>query len=219
MPQLRCEDGCEGWRTEMTDEAKLIVTTLRAMDEWYMQKLPKSYLAQTRLMEQAADLIEKMSLEQDSVKAEPALETAEKTDREKLLNLLAVYFNIGNSYEYSLTRTKEAFGLGTMTFEDFAEFDDAKVAEIADYLIDHGVMVVRRGPCEENGGADGRGQMYFMQQQATTRQHDMISCETCRLYGKCGREQADGLECCVDWERAEVGLPVSIVDVIGKAVL
>jgi len=204
----------------MTDEVGKIIKELRNSDEWYRRYARKSYLAQSGIMALAADLIEKLSSELDRAKAELALETAKKaTDREKLLNLLAVYFNIGNSYEYSLTRTKEAFGLGTMTFEDFAEFDDAKVAEIADYLIDHGVMVVRRGPCAENGGADGRGQVYFMQQQATTRQHDMISCETCRLYGKCGREQADGLECCVDWERAEVGLPVSIVDVIGKAVL
>lgn len=29
----------------------------------------------------------------------------------------------------------------------------------------------------------------------------LISCETCRLFGNCGREQTDGLECCPDWLR------------------
>lgn len=123
----------------MTDEAKRLVAALRS-----------SYGYSSQRDSEAADLIEKLSTELDRVKAELAPETA--TDREKLLNLLAVYFNIGDSYEYSLTRVKEAFELGTMTFEDFAEFDDEKVADIADYLIDRGVMVARRGPCAENGG-------------------------------------------------------------------
>ena len=29
----------------------------------------------------------------------------------------------------------------------------------------------------------------------------LISCETCRLFGNCGREQTDGLECCPSWRR------------------
>lgn len=71
------------------------------------------------------------------------------TDREKLIEILAKYFTIGDSYEYSLTRVKEAFAIGTMTLDDFVEFDDDKVADIADHLISHGVYVRKsQKPCK-----------------------------------------------------------------------
>lgn len=59
--------------------------------------------------------------------------------REKLVELLAKYFDIGDSYCYNLTRTKNAFAYGTMGFNDFEEFDDETVDEIASHLIAHGV--------------------------------------------------------------------------------
>ncbi len=61
--------------------------------------------------------------------------------REKLVELLSEYFDIGDSYCYNLTRTKNAFACGTMGFDDFEEFDDETVADIADHLIAHGVTV------------------------------------------------------------------------------
>ena len=61
------------------------------------------------------------------------------SDTEKLTDLLSSYFGIGDSYVYNLTRDKAAFGIGTMEFEDFEEFDDESVVKIAQYLIDHGV--------------------------------------------------------------------------------
>jgi hypothetical protein len=59
--------------------------------------------------------------------------------REKLVELLAQYFTIGDSYAYNLTRVKEAFSVGTMTIDDFVEFDDETVEDIADNLIANGV--------------------------------------------------------------------------------
>lgn len=38
--------------------------------------------------------------------------------REKLVELLAKYFDIGDSYAYNLTRVKSAFACGTMGFDD-----------------------------------------------------------------------------------------------------
>lgn len=70
-------------------------------------------------------------------------------DREKLIELLARYFAIGDSYEYSLTRVKEAFEVGTMSLEDFVEFDDEKVADIADYLLANDVTVQKWIPVTE----------------------------------------------------------------------
>ena len=61
--------------------------------------------------------------------------------REKLVELLAKYFDIGDSYAYNLTRVKSAFACGTMGFDDFEEFDEETVADIADYLISNGVTV------------------------------------------------------------------------------
>lgn len=66
------------------------------------------------------------------------------TQREKLIEILSRYFTIGDSYEYSLLRVKSAFAIGTMSLEDFVEFDDEKVADIADYLLTNGVVVL---PC------------------------------------------------------------------------
>lgn len=55
--------------------------------------------------------------------------------RDRLIELLAKYFTIGDSYAYNLTRVKEAFAVGTVTIDDFVEFDDEVVADIADHLL------------------------------------------------------------------------------------
>ena len=59
----------------------------------------------------------------------------------KLVELLAEYFNIGDSYAYNLTRVKSAFACGTVGLDDFEEFDDEMVKDIASYLTDNGVTV------------------------------------------------------------------------------
>ena len=70
--------------------------------------------------------------------------------REKLIELLSNYFDIGDSYAYNLTRTKTAFMCGTMGFDDFEEFDDETVSDIADHLIANGVTIpVRCKDCKK----------------------------------------------------------------------
>ena len=61
--------------------------------------------------------------------------------REKLVEMLSKYFDIGDSYAYNLTRVKSAFACGTMGFDDFEEFDEETVEDIASYLIKNGVTV------------------------------------------------------------------------------
>lgn len=69
--------------------------------------------------------------------------------REKLVELLSKYFDIGDSYAYNLTRVKSAFACGTMGFDDFEEFDEETVEDIASYLIKNGVTVQEWIPVTE----------------------------------------------------------------------
>ena len=55
--------------------------------------------------------------------------------REKLIEILSQYFEIGDSYTYDLTRVKEAFELGTMTLDDFSEWNEENVANMADFIM------------------------------------------------------------------------------------
>ncbi len=57
-------------------------------------------------------------------------------DRDKLIEVLLDYFDIGKDcYTYNLTRVKEAFQVGTMTFDDFVELDEENITDLADYII------------------------------------------------------------------------------------
>ena len=51
-----------------------------------------------------------------------------------LRTALSKYFDIGDSDCYHLTRVKEAFALGTMTLDDFVEFDEESVENILTYI-------------------------------------------------------------------------------------
>lgn len=70
-------------------------------------------------------------------------ETTVHIDRDKLLSVLSDYFCIGDSYTYELTRVKSAFEIGTMTFDDFQEWDDSMISDLCDYIIQRmgGVMI------------------------------------------------------------------------------
>ena len=50
-------------------------------------------------------------------------------DRNKLERILRQYFSIGDSYTYELVRTKEAFEAGTMTLDDFVEWNEDNIKE------------------------------------------------------------------------------------------
>lgn len=69
----------------------------------------------------------------DSIPAVDAVEV----DRERLLSILRSYFEIGDSYTFELTRVKAAFEIGTMTFDDFVEWDEDNVDDLCDYIIKH----------------------------------------------------------------------------------
>ena len=45
------------------------------------------------------------------------------------------YFDVNNdTYAYNLTRDKKAFGVGTMTFDDFEEFSEETIDDIVEYI-------------------------------------------------------------------------------------
>lgn len=51
-----------------------------------------------------------------------------------LKSYLTRYFDIGDSYTFELTRSKEAFSVGTMTVDDFQEWDDEQVDDLVAYI-------------------------------------------------------------------------------------
>ena len=65
---------------------------------------------------------------------------------ERLTAILSDFFEVGGDcYHYILERVKHA----ELTPDDFREYDDDDVAEIAEYLIDNGVTVQRWIPVTE----------------------------------------------------------------------
>ena len=61
--------------------------------------------------------------------------------KDKLKDLLMEYFEIGDSYSYSLTRVKSAFAIGTVSLEDFEEFDESVIDDIVEYLLKNNVTI------------------------------------------------------------------------------
>ena len=55
-------------------------------------------------------------------------------EEEQLKEILMSYFCIGDSDTYQLTRVKEAFLIGTMTFDDFVEWDEEQVDDLIEYI-------------------------------------------------------------------------------------
>ena len=54
---------------------------------------------------------------------------------ERLKDVLMDYFDVNNNtYAYNLTRDKKAFGVGTMTFDDFEEFSEETIDDIVEYI-------------------------------------------------------------------------------------
>ena len=54
---------------------------------------------------------------------------------ERLKDILMDYFDVNNdTYAYNLTRDKKAFGVGTMTFDDFEEFSEETIDDIVEYI-------------------------------------------------------------------------------------
>ena len=57
-------------------------------------------------------------------------------NKEEIKEKLMKYFNINSNCDYYiLTRDKSAFGYGTMTFNDFQEFDEEIINDIVNYLV------------------------------------------------------------------------------------
>lgn len=53
-----------------------------------------------------------------------------------MIIVLNDYFQIEDTYAYNLTRVKSAFQYGTITLDDFQEFNDEVIEDLADYIIE-----------------------------------------------------------------------------------
>lgn len=57
--------------------------------------------------------------------------------KQDLIDAISEYFNIGindGTYAYHLTRVKRAFHIGTVTLDDFVEFDEETSMDLADHI-------------------------------------------------------------------------------------
>lgn len=54
---------------------------------------------------------------------------------DRLADILSHYFLIGDSYTFELTRDKQAFAIGTMSFDDFSEWDEENVNDLAEHIV------------------------------------------------------------------------------------
>lgn len=60
-------------------------------------------------------------------------------DKDKLVKILNDFFGMetkDGTYAYWLTRVKEGFAYGTVTLDDFEEFTDETINELAEFIIE-----------------------------------------------------------------------------------
>ncbi len=56
-------------------------------------------------------------------------------NKEQLKQRLLDYFAVGvDCYAYNLTRVKEGFAVGTVTIDDFVEFDEGVIDDIVEHV-------------------------------------------------------------------------------------
>jgi len=58
-------------------------------------------------------------------------------NKDKMIGLLNDYFNISDTSAYWLTRVKEGFAYGTVTLDDFVEFDNETIEDLATLICDN----------------------------------------------------------------------------------
>lgn len=63
-----------------------------------------------------------------------SMSDAEK--RQALIDYFCEWAGIGDSFIFDLTRVKEAFAIGTMSFDDFVEWDEERIAMLVDEFLD-----------------------------------------------------------------------------------
>lgn len=81
-------------------------------------------------------------LGQDELRAfEYSTQSSQSNQKASLNNLeqiLRDYFNVpNNTYAYNLTRVKTGFSVGTITIDDFKEFDEETIIDLANYIRNH----------------------------------------------------------------------------------
>lgn len=67
--------------------------------------------------------------------------------KEKVLQALLDYFCFNDedgTYAYNLTRVKEGFAYGTVTLDDFEEFTEEQMEELADFIFERCEKAGRR---------------------------------------------------------------------------
>lgn len=102
------------------------------MDE-YIRKQDVLNLPQSTERNFRGEIVERSIDVKDIEALEPA--DVAPVNREKLMAVLRDYFSIGDSYTYELTRVKSAFDIGTMSLDDFKEWEEEDISCLCDYIL------------------------------------------------------------------------------------
>lgn len=125
---------CDKWRVELIDIGYCAGDYRQILD--WMEETGRNYTFQTHF-------VNPVSVQNLAANGEEEMQSGE-TNWQKLLrmnpeekrNLLFKYFSkwagIGDSYIYDLTRVKEGFSVGTVSLDDFVEWDEERIGIMVD---------------------------------------------------------------------------------------
>lgn len=72
----------------------------------------------------------------EKTNADRLMSMDDASKRDSLLTFFREWAGIGDSYIYDLTRIKTAFDVGTMSLDDFEEWDDGRITRLVDDFLE-----------------------------------------------------------------------------------
>ena len=138
----------------------------------------------------------------------------------RLKDMLMEYFGIpDNAYAYMLEREKSAFSEGTMTFEDFKEFDENTIDEMVDYIRKRREQIMRGFDVVliEKEGLDGLTKKECSDLYGLLNEPKGYPIEICNLEGETSAMGFIGVKADKELEYDHENLSAFIKDILGGA--
>ena len=125
---------CDKWRVELIDIGYCAGDCSQLLN--WMAETGRNYALQTHFVNSVSVQILAADGEEEVRSGETNWQKLLRMNPEEKRNLLFKYFSqwadIGDSYIYDLTRVKEGFSVGTVSLDDFAEWDEERIGILVD---------------------------------------------------------------------------------------